>query len=301
MSTTLTKVSALHDLRRKVNELEKLQRQSSNSQQPAVVCSPDNPSIQPNDDDNVVEVFQQDNTQPSQELSVIDNDAQDESISQVESAGDTPTAFSNPLVPEQPAYLLDKTQRMRFLGHSSTWSFSQQVLHMMHESPHITPSSEPSLNTEGTVYKVNATKSSLQPQEITGLPSLDLSLFYMQCVKFRTNPMYYLFDEDEFLSNLHRFYDSKKTCIQDQKFWYIHYLLIMAFGKALNAPNTSCLAGTDFLNKALGLLPDITVLCQDPVHSSEILCCIALYLQSIDHRTAAHIYVSAHEFSKRLC
>ncbi|KAI2467890.1 fungal-specific transcription factor domain-containing protein [Annulohypoxylon bovei var. microspora] len=50
-------------------------------------------------------------------------------------------------------------------------------------------------------------------------------------------------------------------------------------------------SGAEFFVRAMQLLPPAYVFPQDPVASTEILCCIALYLQCVDHRSAAHSYI----------
>jgi hypothetical protein len=69
----------------------------------------------------------------------------------------------------------------------------------------------------------------------------------------------------------------------------------MAFGKTLISPKIpeSGPAGSELFARAMQILPDMTHLCRDSVEATEIFCCIALYLQSIDHRSAAYVYVSA--------
>lgn len=200
--------------------------------------------------------------------------------------------LSNPLVLKQPAYISDGSGRILYLGHSSTWSFGRHLLHLASRSPHFTPSAESSSNIDGKVFQVHATELSLAPADIAGLPSLELSLFYVQSVKFRTYPFFHLFDESNFLFNLHRFHQDFATYAQTYRLWYVHYLLVMAFGKAFAAPAQESRAGAELFDRALRLLPDITLLCSDPVASTEIFCCIALYLQSIDHRSASQVYVS---------
>lgn len=221
-----------------------------------------------------------------------DDDHLEVASSREQSAVAAPSALSNPLVPEQPAYLWDSGGHLRYLGHSSTWAFTQQLLSLSRKSVHLPSSPELPVSPEAETYPINATRLSLRPEELAGLPSLELSLFYVQSVKFKTYPLYYLFDEDDFGSNLHRFYESMATDVQEQRLWYVHFLIIIAFGKAFKAQTMCCLAGTEFFNRALRLLPDATFLSRDAVRSTEVLCCIALYLQSIDHRHAAHIYVS---------
>ncbi|KIV89326.1 hypothetical protein, variant [Exophiala mesophila] len=133
--------------------------------------------------------------------------------------------------------------------------------------------------------------------DMSGLPSLDVSLYYLQSVKFRTNPLFYLFDEHEFTKSVHEFYKSPLLYARAKPIWFIQYLVIMALGKALvsrsqpAASQNVTSAGSHLLTRALRLLPDITHLAEEPIDATEILCAIALYLQSIDHRCAAHIYI----------
>lgn len=288
--------SDLGVLRRRLHEFERLQHEPRIQHQLIMDSYPcdNNSSYDPPDEDSVSVSNQ--NVEPQNfqqsEGSTDDNDEPyGGASSREESVVQASSALSNPLVPEQPGYLFDSSGRMRYLGHSSTWSFSQQLLDMTRKSTYLA-SPESTMNVEASVYNVEATRLPLHPEEFAGLPSLELSLFYLQCVKFRTSPLYYLFDEEDFVSNLHRFYESMATDVQDQRLWYVHFLLILAFGKAFNAQNAVCLAGLEFFNRALRLLPETTFLFRDAVHSTEVLCCIALYLQSIDHRMAAHIYVS---------
>jgi proline utilization trans-activator len=222
------------------------------------------------------------------------DDGANPALSQEESAGSAHTGVSNPLVPEQPAFISDDSGTLRYLGHSSTWSFSRQVLHMAHQSPHSHSSPKGSVHVEGQAYKIDLQKPTVSETDIAGLPSIDLSLYYLQTLKFRTCPLFYLFDDAQFTSHLHCFYESPAAYAQKFQAWFVHYLVLMAFAKALSGSNppTNVSSSFELFSRALHLLPEITQLCEDPVGSTEILCCIALYLQSIDHRVAASIYVS---------
>lgn len=226
----------------------------------------------------------------TRESQTLDQAPIPEEITDLEQSG-----VSNPLVSEQPTYISDNSGRLRYLGHSSTWSFSRQVLNMVNQSPHSNPSTEASLHVEGEVYNVSTVDLTISQSDIAGIPSMDLALYYLQSVKFRTHPILHLFDEADFSFHLHRFYESPATYGQSNRIWFVHFLILMAFGKAFvkQTQPTRGPTGSDLFARALRLLPDTTYLCYEPVESTEILCCIALYLQSIDHRSAAHIYVSA--------
>lgn len=284
-------------MRNRLNELERLQNNPQGRQQFTTPTHPrPDESLQLAQYQNPPSTTERYDGPVHRESETLPFDDDDEPLetasSREQSAVAAPSALSNPLVPEQPAYLWDSSGYLRYLGHSSTWAFTQQLLSLTRKSARLTPSPELPVYTEAEIYPVNATRLSLLPEELAGLPSLELSLFYMQSVKFRTYPLYYLFDEEDFVSNLHRFYESMATDVQEQRLWYVHFLLVIAFGKAFKAQTMCCLAGADFFNRALRLLPDTTFLSRDAVRSTEILCCIALYLQSTEHRNAAHIYVS---------
>ena len=201
---------------------------------------------------------------------------------------------SNPLVSRGPSYVTDVYGRLRYLGHSSTWAFSRQVLCLAHEQAYSKPLPETSMRIEGDVYGLNSRSYQVPTVDnVRGLPSLEVALFLLQTAKFHTNSLYHLFDEESFTSSLYQFYNNPQQHATQYKLWYAHYLVLMAFGKALG-PSTDqdgVLAGLDLFARGIKVLPDLIHLCQDPVLASEVLCGIALYLQSIDHRTAAHVYI----------
>ena len=76
--------------------------------------------------------------------------------------------------------------------------------------------------------------------------------------------------------------------------WHIHYLLVLALGKAfvVRVGQDRRPPGADLYVQAMKLLPDTTYLCKDPIPSMEILCCAALYLQCLDMRSTAYSLVS---------
>lgn len=287
--------SALRDLRNRLDELENQHRLRQTNWQPAQDALAESQADDVMHSDEDVEVL----TRPAQhqaEMSQASTDSgsdSHETTSPVVKPASHSTQLSNPLVPEKPAYV-PISGRLRYLGHSSTWSFTQQVFRMIVQSPHSMRSAGPSMNVEGEAQDVDATNLIITSADLVGLPSLELSLFYVQTVKFRTHSLYYLFDESNFVSNLHQLYEGLTDFVQARRLWYVHYLLIMAFGKAFTfqAQTSGGIAGMELFNRALRLLPDVTLLCRDPVMATEILCCIALYLQCIDHRSASLIYVS---------
>jgi hypothetical protein len=147
---------------------------------------------------------------------------------------------------------------------------------------------------DGETYSIDSQhRVDLSAIETTGLPSLELALYYLQSTKFRTYPFFHLFEETDFMHDLHLFYRSPQVYARTHSLWYVHYLLIMGFGKSfMRQQATVGPAGSDLFTGAMARMPDVTYLSRDPVKATEIFCCVALYLHCVDHRVAAHSYVS---------
>lgn len=210
------------------------------------------------------------------------------------SPGSEVLQIANPMVPEQPAYMQDGFGNPRYLGHTSTFSFSRQLLSIVHQHPHLGDATPTPLNFDAEAYAVNATSRHVPADAYTALPSLEVASFYVQVLKFKTNPFFYLFDESVFMAQMHHFYESLTDTPLTNRIWYVHYLLIMAFGKALSTQSRfGCIEGLDLFDRALRLLPDASILWEDPLTATEVLCCVGLYLYSIDHRSAGYMYVSS--------
>lgn len=157
-------------------------------------------------------------------------------------------------------------------------------------------SPEVPLNVDGQAVKLDWPSSrEVIPKPTADIPSLDYALYLTNTVKFHLGQTYHLFNEDDFMSGLHDFYrnGTKQEPTTDTRLWYIQFLLVMAFGKALLVPGAPGQSppGSGLVSRALELLPDNQGLYQDPILSMEILCCLALYLQSVDHRNSAFTYV----------
>lgn len=189
----------------------------------------------------------------------------------------------NPLVSEQPTYMLNLSGKLLYLGHSSTWAFGQQVLQMT-RSYFQTPS--PCLNGEGEAYELD--RHNPLSVDLSGLPSLEMSMLLLSTVKYRIHPFFYLFDETDFVDHLHRLYKNPSEYARTERLHFIHYLVIMALGKSFISDAG---AGLPLFNRALNLLPDVTQLCRDPTLPIEVMCSIAMYLECIDHRCASFIMV----------
>lgn len=126
--------------------------------------------------------------------------------------------------------------------------------------------------------------------DIRGLPSLDHALFLIKATEFHTGQMFHLFDAKTFMPQLYWFYEDPANRIGDSGLWFIHFMVLVALGKALSGSKNigNVPPGADLFAKAFMMLPDYCFLWKEPYTASEILCSIALYLQSIDWRTSAH-------------
>lgn len=205
--------------------------------------------------------------------------------------------ITNPLVPERPAFIQESSGQLRYLGHSSAYAFTQQVLQVLQQASPSNPSPEFFPGFDGSAYKAELhAVLPLADPDVSGLPSKNTALHYLQCVKFRTQPLFYLFDELDFNSQLNAFYKDAVAHSSANPVWYTHYLVLIAFGKALDAHEQ--LKGpwplqiTHYFQRALSLMPDMAYLADEPLETTEMFCCVALYLQCIDHRRAAISYVS---------
>lgn len=202
----------------------------------------------------------------------------------------------NPLVPERPSYVTEDSGRIRWLGHSSTYAFTQRVLHIVQQSPPSNPAPEILLSSDGHTYRAETDLLTTQSlPDLSNLPSKDTAAHYLDCVKFRTNPLLYLFDDETFRPALQQFYRDPLNYAMSDMIWYTHFLVLLAMGKSLDRGKRHS-DGTgsqisEYFMRALKVIPDMTFLCGQHMKSTELLCSIALYLQSVDHRSAALIYV----------
>lgn len=171
---------------------------------------------------------------------------------------------------------------------------------MVHDKVHNNPLSMDSLLFEGATYDLgwNGLRDMSSPTlTYPPLPTPDHALFLINAVKFQCGQLFHLFDEQTFMDQFNRFHESSSDPTRCPVLWYIHYLLILAFGKAFAVKSPSQTRrppGGELFVAAMKMLPDISFLCTDPIQSIEVLCCAALYLQCLDSRSAAYNLVRPH-------
>ncbi|PTB50740.1 hypothetical protein M431DRAFT_533772 [Trichoderma harzianum CBS 226.95] len=220
--------------------------------------------------------------------------------SDAETAGiDDAAEICNPLATTPSKVIEDTEGRRRFLGPSSTWAYIQQAMSILQQCVKDQPSPQLPATSDGGAFVLDWPSTSQTtpsaPLTIDRLPSLTYSLYLTDTVKFYLGPMYHLYDEDIFRERLNNFYATGPWVEppRSSRLWFIQYLLIMALGKALILPGSSDKrpTGCDYVLRAIDLLPDVHGYYTDSILSVEILCCLSLYLQSIDHRNAAYNYI----------
>ncbi|KAJ0347817.1 hypothetical protein KNSL1_006116 [Colletotrichum chrysophilum] len=192
--------------------------------------------------------------------------------------------------------VISKLTDADFLAPGSNWSFSRHVLSVTHDHVCQSPLPTNSLLFDGCAYDLGWDGSrSTQALDSRFIPSIDYAIFLINAVKFHCGQMFHLFEVDEFMVNMQNFYaKSSADRAEDTSLWYIHFLVILAFGKSLIQRKSEGKrpSGADFFVRALQLLPDVTALCKEPILSSEILCSIAWYYQALDFRHAAHNFIA---------
>lgn len=193
-----------------------------------------------------------------------------------------------------PSYFALLKQIADYLGTSSNWSFTRRVLSLAHQHVHNEELPTQSLIFEGGVYDLGWDGSRADPiSDNPVVPSLDHAIYLVNTVKFRCGQIYHLFDDIEFMKNLHEFYNGDGQA-KTKSLWYIQFLLILAFGKCFTQTKFQRKKppGMNYFIKAIQVLPDHNQLYSLPMISTEILCCIALFYQALDCRSPAHNYVS---------
>ena len=182
-----------------------------------------------------------------------------------------------------------------FLGSSSNWSFGRRALALVHSRVFGCPLPEADLHYDGSTYELGwdgrrTATSAVHP----ALPTADHALFLINTVKFHCGQLFHIFDNDLFMHHFNAFHESGQGQNRCPELWYIHYLIVLAIGKSLvgRLKKARKPSGGDLFVQAMQILPDQIFLWTDPVQSTEILCCAALYLQCLDMRVVAYTMVS---------
>ncbi|EXJ81855.1 hypothetical protein A1O1_07920 [Capronia coronata CBS 617.96] len=210
-------------------------------------------------------------------------------------------SITNPLVSQTSSYVQDSVGRYRFLGSSSTWTFSQRAfIHLQQAFPENETIAIP-LNVDGSAYQLDYTYANSDGiPDTTELPSIDYTLYLMNTVKFHTCQMLRPFDAEEFTRNLYEFSEQGVAKIESSRLWFVQFLLIVALGKAmlvvLKDPSTP--PGSAWFQRAMSIMPDSVRLLREPTLAIQVLCLVTLFLMSIDMKEAAYGYIGQ---AARIC
>ncbi|KAF5020812.1 hypothetical protein F66182_7151 [Fusarium sp. NRRL 66182] len=198
-----------------------------------------------------------------------------------------------------PSKIIKNTRKNRrtwiWLAPWSTWSFTLRLMLMLDDKLQPECHRIPPQLIENDVYKLSW---NLRPPhelpDVSGLPSLDYAIYLFHTYTFHLGQTYRLFDEAEFVSQIRDFYAHAQQSAVDNRLWYVKFLLILAFGTALNSSQPTLTGeppGSKFFVRAMGLMPDHTALWKDSLLAIEVLAMVGLYLYSIDERESAHVYL----------
>jgi hypothetical protein len=177
-------------------------------------------------------------------------------------------------------------------GHSSSFSFSRNIRLMITETIQ-GPGLHDRIPIRDGAYGMPWKAVSV---DLTGLnlPSEEYAEYLTQTVHFACRPMYHLFDKAAFSRKLHEFYQAPKgSTPQPTGLWHIQMLVILALGTSILSRESgpSGPTGSQYYARAIEALPDCHQLLQEPVLAIEILGLVALFMQAMDMRVAAHQYV----------
>ncbi|KAF7552408.1 hypothetical protein G7Z17_g4366 [Cylindrodendrum hubeiense] len=204
------------------------------------------------------------------------------------------TEPSNPLASVKSSYVSDDKGRLRWLGESSTWSFSRKTLMVIRDHLKASDLPDVAINEESRAYDLDwGSKPFDDAANFHNLPSIDHATYLIESLKFHVGQLFHLFDERNFRHKIREFYANPAKYAGQNRIWYVQFLAVLALAKAVgtNPPKGSrTLPGSEFFTRAMSLMPDSSYLFNDALTAIEALCVIALYLQSADMRNSAYIY-----------
>ncbi|KAF9877999.1 zn 2cys6 transcription factor [Colletotrichum karsti] len=185
-----------------------------------------------------------------------------------------------------------------FMGTSSNWAFGRRVLTMTHEAVTGTPLRIDDLFFDAKVYDLkwdgSRTPSGRDDFSPSNLPTQDFAIYLINSFKFRCGRLFYLFEEESFMKQFAIFHESGAKHPDLSRLWYVHYLIILAFGKAfvVQTSRSQTPPGLELFVQAMKLMPDFTFFHCDFVEKAQVLCSAALYLHCLSCRTSAYRYIS---------
>ncbi|OJJ42155.1 hypothetical protein ASPZODRAFT_20750 [Penicilliopsis zonata CBS 506.65] len=209
-----------------------------------------------------------------------------------------PVQAYNPLVARDVAYVRGSDdRRLLFLGHTSTWSFCRRAFTLLEDATGSPDTPRVPLNLDGAAFRLRwQAKGAVDAGDLLRLPPVDHALFLYNTTKFRLGELFSLVDEASFLRVFDQFHQQPLQTAQTNLLWFVEYLLLLAFGKAFTSPPSAQQqqpAGCELAVRALSLLPDVAFLQEErpAMLAIQVLSLVALYLLSVDMRSAAYQYI----------
>jgi proline utilization trans-activator len=181
------------------------------------------------------------------------------------------------------------------LGTSSNWSFSRRILDAASKAAQGVSLDREGLVLDGDLYDLSWNEAATGGRYgVPTLPTPSHAVYLLQAVQFHIGDTYHLLDQDVFTTGLNDYYSTPASDVHLPSLWHVHFMIIMAFGKAFTSTRVSDrrFPGIEYFQHAMRLLPDVTQLWKDPFTAAEILCSAALYLQCMDFRYGAYNMVS---------
>ncbi|EEU42724.1 uncharacterized protein NECHADRAFT_23362, partial [Fusarium vanettenii 77-13-4] len=202
--------------------------------------------------------------------------------------------LTNPLALRTANWAPARHGNMLFMGTSSNWAFGRRVLTMAHETLTGEPLPIDNLLFDGNVYDLgwDGLKENCSQDEFdfSTLPAREFALYLINSVQFRCGTLFQLYDEDTFMRQFEQFHGNSDENEPMSPLWYVHYLILLAFGKAfvVQISKSASPPGSELFVQAMKMMPDLVLLDCCPIEKIQVLCSIALYLQCIFCRPAAH-------------
>ncbi|KAJ5231277.1 fungal-specific transcription factor domain-containing protein [Penicillium citrinum] len=204
--------------------------------------------------------------------------------------------LTNPLAFHITDWVPGPTGKLLFMGTSSTWAFARRVLGMTHVK--LTGSTlfpdRNNLLFDDQVYDIkwDGNKASLPHNsfDVSNLPTPDFANFIISSVRFHCGQLFYLFDDEHFMNHFEKFQRDPIAESRKSPLWFCHYLLLLAFGKffVVQSSESERPAGVEYFIQAMQCIPDFSFFEGDPIERIQVMCCAALYLQSIHRRGPAY-------------
>ncbi|RTE84535.1 hypothetical protein BHE90_000916 [Fusarium euwallaceae] len=209
-------------------------------------------------------------------------------------ADPTEAPLTNPLALRTANWAPARHGNMLFMGTSSNWAFGRRVLTMAHETLTGEPLPIDNLLFDGHVYDLgwDGLKENCSQEEFdfSTLPAREFALYLINSVQFRCGTLFQLYDEDKFMRQFEQFHGNSDENEPMSPLWYVHYLILLAFGKAfvVQISKSASPPGSELFVQAMKMMPDLVLLDCCPIEKIQVLCSTALYLQCIFCRPAAH-------------